>query len=178
MNRSLMTALTLGAAVLATTLSPSTALAHGNAHPTGAAVKKEQKPWGIAGDRRAVRRTLTIRMDDQMRFIPEHFEVREGDTLRLILPNDGVNKHEFVLGTREELAAHAELMKKFPDMEHDEPYMAHVAPGEQGEIVWNFNRPGEFQFACLISDHYEQGMVGSLKVLPRTAKTRVVRPAP
>jgi hypothetical protein len=34
--------------------------------------------------------------------------------------------HEIVIGTREELQAHAELMKKHPNMEHDEPYMAHV----------------------------------------------------
>ena len=35
--------------------------------------------------------------------------------------------HEFVLGTKKELDEHAALMLKFPNMEHDEPYMAHVA---------------------------------------------------
>ena len=57
-------------------------------------------------------------------------------------------------------------MVKFPNMEHDEPYMAHVKPGESGEIVWTFNRPGDFDFACLIAGHYQAGMVGKIKVAP------------
>jgi plastocyanin len=56
------------------------------------------------------------------------------------------------------------LMKKFPNMEHDEPYMAHVEPGKQGTIVWHFNRAGEFDFACLLHGHYQAGMVGKIKV--------------
>jgi uncharacterized cupredoxin-like copper-binding protein len=72
--------------------------------------------------------------------------------------------HEMVIGTRRELDKHAELMKEFPDMEHDEPYMAHVAPGEVGTIVWQFNRAGDFNYACLIPGHYEAGMVGKVEV--------------
>lgn len=55
-------------------------------------------------------------------------------------------------------------MLKFPTMEHDEPYMAHVGAGKTGEIIWTFNRAGEFDFACLIPGHYQAGMVGKLKV--------------
>jgi uncharacterized cupredoxin-like copper-binding protein len=72
--------------------------------------------------------------------------------------------HEFVIGTKAENAKHAELMVKFPNMEHDEPWMAHVPPGKTGEIVWHFNRAGEFEFACLIAGHYQAGMVGTIKV--------------
>ncbi len=53
----------------------------------------------------------------------------------------------------------------FKNMEHDEPYMTHVAAGKSGELVWNFNRPGEFDFACLIAGHYQAGMVGKIKVI-------------
>jgi plastocyanin len=28
----------------------------------------------------------------------------------------------------------------------------------------NFNRPGEFDFACLIAGHYQAGMVGKITV--------------
>lgn len=42
--------------------------------------------------------------------------------------------------------------------------MAHVAPGKTGEIVWNFNRAGDFDFACLITGPYQAGMVGQIKV--------------
>lgn len=58
-------------------------------------------------------------------------------------------------------------MVKFPNMEHSEPYMAHVAPGRTGEIIWNFNKPGDFDFACLIAGHYQTGMAGKIKVLAR-----------
>ena len=179
-NLPLRTAMNLAKLILAAaalTLGPLSAHAHGNAHhDTTAPIKNEQKDWGIAGDRQSIRRTVTIRMDDEMRYTPDHVEVRQGDTVRIVLPNDGVTKHEFVLGSASELEAHAALMQKFPDMEHDEPYMAHVAPGETGEVVWNFNRAGAFQFACLISDHYQQGMVGTLRVVARNAAP-VVRKA-
>jgi uncharacterized cupredoxin-like copper-binding protein len=153
--------------VAAAALATPVAHAHGDApHARTTPVVRQQTDWGIAGAASAVRRTVVIRMDDDMSFAPDHIEVRQGETVRLVLHNDGVMKHEFVLGTAPELAAHAELMRKFPDMEHDEPYMAHVPPGERGEIVWHFNRAGEFQFACLISDHYQRGMVGTLRVVP------------
>jgi uncharacterized cupredoxin-like copper-binding protein len=58
-------------------------------------------------------------------------------------------------------------MKTFPNMEHEEPYMAHVAPGRQGEVVWQFTRPGEFLFGCLLPGHFDAGMVGRVRVLAR-----------
>ena len=144
----------------------SAAMAHGDAeHKQAGAVKKEQKAWGIAGDAKQVKRTIEIRMNDNMRFTPDHIEVRQGETIRLVHVNNGQVMHEFVLGTKAELDEHAILMKKFPTMEHDEPYMAHVSPGKKGEIVWHFNRPGKFDFACLIPGHYEAGMVGTIKVV-------------
>ena len=36
-----------------------------------------------------------------------------------------------------------------PEMEHDEPCMAHFGPGRSGEIVWTFNRAGDFDFAAV-----------------------------
>ena len=128
---------------------------------------REQMPWGIAGDATAVQRTLTLRMDDAMRFAPHHIEVREGDTVRLQVLNQGQLLHETVLGTQDTLQEHAALMQKFPGMEHDASYMAHVRAGGQGDIVWQFNRPGNFDFACLIDGHYQAGMTGTITVLPR-----------
>ena len=55
-------------------------------------------------------------------------------------------------------------MKKFPEMEHEEAHMTHVKPGKSGEIVWQFDTPGEFQFACLLPGHFEAGMVGKVVV--------------
>ncbi len=136
---------------------------HGQAGP----LVKEQKPWGIAAEAREASRTIEIRMTDDMRFSPSNIDVREGETLRLRAVNQGKVMHEIVIGTREELQDHAEMMKKHPNMEHDEPYMAHVSPGQRGDIVWTFNRPGDFEFACLIPGHFEAGMRGTVRVTPR-----------
>ena len=144
----------------------STAFAHGDkAHDKAStAIKKEQKDWGIAGDAKDVVRTIDIQMEDNMRFTPDRLEVQRGQTVRFRLVNTGKVLHEMVLGTAPVLAEHAALMKRFPNMEHDEPYMAHVPAGKAGEIVWTFNRSGAFDFACLIAGHYEAGMVGKIVV--------------
>ena len=128
-------------------------------------VKKEQKPWGIAGDAKPGLRTVEFKMTDNMRFTPDKLEVKQGETIKFVLKNDGAVMHEFVLGTKKELDEHAALMVKFPTMEHSEPYMAHVGPGKTGEIIWTFNRAGDFDFACLIAGHYSAGMVGKIKVV-------------
>ncbi len=144
------------------------ALAHGDTHAAKTLVaKKEQKPWGIAGDAKSVTRTVRISMSDTMRFTPDKIEARQGETIRLVMQNTGKVLHELVLGTKKDLEEHAALMVKFPNMEHSEPYMAHVPPGKTGEIIWNFNKPGDFDFACLIPGHYQADMVGKIKVVAK-----------
>ena len=140
--------------------------AHGDEkHPAKSGpVKKEQKDWGIAGDAAQAKRRIDVGMSDTMRFTPDRISVKLGETVRFVARNDGRQMHEFVIGTRAENAKHAELMLKFPNMEHDEPYMAHVPPGKTGQIVWTFNRAGQFEFACLIAGHYQAGMVGTITV--------------
>jgi len=159
-------------AVLATVLlgiSLGAAAHEGRDHPKAGPVRKEQKDWGIAGEARAARRTIEVVMGDNMRFTPDRVEVRQGETVKLVIRNAGALLHEFVIGTRETLDEHAALMMKFPNMEHDEPYMAHVKPGASAQLVWTFNRPGEFDFACLIAGHYQAGMVGKIQVVPAAA---------
>lgn len=153
--------------VLGGLLCSTAALAHGDAQHSGhaAATVKEQKPWGIASDAGEVDRTIEIRMTDQMRFTPDRLQVKQGETIRFVHRNDGKMLHEFVIGTRAELDEHAALMARFPGMQHDEPYMAHIAPGKREEMIWTFNRAGEFDFACLIAGHYQAGMVGTIQVL-------------
>jgi uncharacterized cupredoxin-like copper-binding protein len=141
------------------------ALAHGDAtHPKTGPLKKEQKDWGIAGEASRAKRTIDVQMLDTMRFVPDRIDVKQGETIRFTASNTGKVMHEFVIGTKQENEKHAALMLKFPNMEHSEPYMAHVPPGEAGQIVWTFNRPGEFEFACLIAGHYQAGMVGKIVV--------------
>ena len=119
-------------------------------------------PFGRPGNPRAVGRTVTIRMSDAMRFTPDSVTVKRGETIRFVVRNEGKVLHEMVLGDDEGLKAHAALMRKFPEMEHDEPYMVHVSPGKTGEMIWTFDKPGQIGFACLIPGHYEAGMTGKV----------------
>ena len=109
-------------------------------------------------------RTITIEMSDKMRFTPSDLAVKKGETVRFIVKNTGQVKHELSLGTQAELLEHLEQMRKFPDMEHDEPSKITLGPGKQGEIVWQFTKAGVVDFACLIPGHYEAGMKGAIKV--------------
>lgn len=156
-----MTSFTRRTSLAALAALPGLARAHGEMkHAPAAPAKVEQTDWGIAGEARAARRTVEIRMTDAMRFAPATVTVRPGETLRFVVHNDGKLMHEFVIGTPAALDEHAALMVKFPDMEHDAPYMAHVPPGGRAEVVWRFNRGGDIRYACLIAGHYQAGMVG------------------
>lgn len=128
------------------------------------AARVEPTDFGQEGDPRKVTRTIRVDMADTMRFTPARQVVKKGETVRFVVRNRGQVLHEMVLGTPEALKAHAELMKKFPDMEHADANMAHVKPGRTGEIVWQFTRPGQFEFACLQPGHFEAGMVGAVVV--------------
>ncbi|MOA27024.1 Copper binding protein, plastocyanin/azurin family [compost metagenome] len=103
-------------------------------------------------------------MSDNMRFSAPLITVKQGETIRFVVKNLGKVKHEFSLGTEQELLEHYEVMKKFPDMEHDEPSKVSLAPGGKGEVIWHFSKAGTVNFACLHPGHYDAGMKGRIKV--------------
>ena len=143
------------------------AMAHGNEpHEKAASAheKAEDTPFGEAGDPSKVARTVRISMSDAMRFDPAEIRVKKGETLRLVATDTGKVPHEIVLGTMQELKEHAALMRKFPNMEHDEPNMMDVKPGGTRQIVWQFTKPGDFYYGCLQPGHFEAGMVGKVIV--------------
>ena len=148
-------------------VSIGVALAHGEKPPAGRGVdysKAEETPFGRAADPRKAKRTVRVEMTDQMRFVPAEITVNRGEIVRFVPVNKGQVMHEMVLGTMDELKQHAEVMKKHPDMEHDEPHMAHVPPGKSGQIGWQFTRAGEFFYGCLIPGHFDAGMIGKVIV--------------
>jgi uncharacterized cupredoxin-like copper-binding protein len=126
--------------------------------------RAEETPLGKAVDPAGARRVVRVRMGDTMRFTPASLTVRRGESVRFVVTNDGKLMHEMVLGSLEELRAHAEMMRKHPGMEHDEPNMVHVAPGRTATMGWRFTKAGEFHYGCLVPGHFEAGMVGRIVV--------------
>jgi uncharacterized cupredoxin-like copper-binding protein len=145
------------------------AFAHGekaHAAPTIDYSEVEETAFGRAADPRKAKRTIRVDMSDEMRFRPAELAVKQGDVIRFVVANKGKVLHEMVLGTMDDLKKHAELMRKHPGMEHDEPHMAHVSPGKTGEMGWQFTKSGQFYYGCLIPGHFEAGMIGKVKVTP------------
>ena len=141
--------------------------AHGDEHGMPAMKKPammEETAFGRTGDPKKVTRTVKVLMDDNFHYTPARIVVKQGETLRIVANNKGKLLHEIVIGSLDELKEHAKLMRKFPDMEHEAAYMAHVAPGKSEEIVWQFTKPGDFKFGCLVGGHFEAGMVGDISV--------------
>ena len=123
-----------------------------------------QNAIGKPGIEKQTNRTVNVEMTDAMRFVPAEISVRQGETIHFIVRNSGKLRHEFVLGTEKALKEHAELMKKFPSMEHVESNMVTVEPGMSGDVVWQFTKAGRVLFACLQPGHYDAGMKGVVRV--------------
>lgn len=147
------------AITLLTSLSVAPAFA-GGTHAGG----HEESAIGQPGKAANVTRTIQLDATDNMRFSMPLITAKQGETIRFVVKNLGKVKHEFSLGTEKELLEHYEQMKKFPDMEHDEPSKVSLAPGAKGEVIWQFSKAGTVNFACLHPGHYDAGMKGLIKV--------------
>jgi uncharacterized cupredoxin-like copper-binding protein len=122
---------------------------------------------GELGDPKKPFRIVQVTMLEdgkKMLFEPALVEVRLGEQVRFEIFNEGSWNHEFVLATEAANRKHAELMKKFPDMEHDDPNSLRLSPFASGSILWKFTKRGAFEYACLIPGHLEAGMHGAVIV--------------
>ena len=122
---------------------------------------------GEPGNPKKSSRVVTVVMSDDdgaMRYNPDRLVVKKGEQVRFIIQNKGVLRHEFTLASVEDNNKHAEIMKKYPDMEHDDPNGKTVDPSKTAEILWRFSKSGTFEFACLIPGHREAGMHGTVAV--------------
>ncbi|WP_410473470.1 plastocyanin/azurin family copper-binding protein [Guyparkeria sp. TX1] len=148
-------------ALITSLLLPLTALAAGqHAGGHGDAGTATGEPGQMA----EVDRHIEVRMDDQMRFEPSSIDVQAGETVRFRVINTGDQPHEMVIGSIEDLKAHAEEMRQHPGMAHDEPNMIQLDAGESGDLVWRFTQAGQIDFACLLPGHLEAGMKGRIDV--------------
>ncbi|WP_020395012.1 cupredoxin domain-containing protein [Thiolinea disciformis] len=111
-----------------------------------------------------VQRVVEVRMDDNMRFTPDKLDVKPNEVVKIVVNNRGKIKHELTLGDAKALQEHAQAMLKHPNMEHNDPNMVALEPGQTGEIIWQFTQAGHVDFACLQPGHFEAGMKGVVNV--------------
>lgn len=147
---------TIGLALIAFSTLPEPADSHEqHAHESYAA--------GEPGDVNKPARVIEIEMSE-MAYTPSRIEVKRGEQIRFVIRNAGSEDHEFLLATTKANLKHAEVMKKHPHMEHDEPNGVRLAPKKSAEILWRFTRAGSFEYSCLIPDHRDYGMIGRVTV--------------
>jgi uncharacterized cupredoxin-like copper-binding protein len=123
-----------------------------------------ERPFGREGDPRKVKRVIRIEMSDTMRYFPAEFRVKRGDTVRFVLKNTGKMPHDMVIGSMDELKKRAALVKENGDAPLKGAAAARVAPGGSARLVWQFTRPGEYYYGCLVPGHFDAGMIGTIVV--------------
>jgi uncharacterized cupredoxin-like copper-binding protein len=145
----------LAAAGLLLALASTAALAHGDDEASSA---------GQPGDAKSATRTVAVTMFDTMRFEPATIAVKKGETIHFVIKNEGKVRHELILGSKQELKEHEDMMRAMPNMTHHDANSVTVDPGRTGDLVWRFTRAGTFDFACLEPGHFEAGMKGTVGV--------------
>ncbi len=109
-------------------------------------------------------------------FDVERIEAEAGQTIRLVLDNQGVLEHDFSI-IEIPLSGEATVTKSagampghdmgHDDMGHaaDEPAVHVAAPGgDRAGVEFAPTSPGEYEFYCTVSGHREAGMRGVLVV--------------
>lgn len=147
-----------------------------------------QSNAGRPGDITTIDRTIEVKIGD-MFFLPGSVEVKAGETVRFLLKNDGALLHEFNLGSPESHVAHQKEMAamfqsgalsssgahdmeamghmsgmKMVGMEHGDANSVLVEPGATAELVWQFSKANNLEFACNVPGHYQSGMLGKVNV--------------
>ena len=139
-------------------------LAHGPGHSMGG---------GKPGEAGKETRVIEVVATDNA-FSLKSLQVNDGETVRFVVRNDGIDPHEFLIGTESEHAEHRQMMRAMMQQHkagghaHAMPMMdAHesgvsVLPGKTASFVWTFARTPLLEFACDIPGHYEDGMHGAI----------------
>ena len=117
--------------------------------------------FGSPGKESEINRAVEVRASDDMRFTPGKIDVKQGETIKFVVKNVGQVRHEFAIGDRASQRAHALMMKKMPNMKHeDDPTAVTIDPGQTQTVIWKFDKKpaGPLEFACHEPGHYEAGM--------------------
>lgn len=109
-------------------------------------------------------------------FEPSEIEVAQGETIHFVFVNEGVIKHEAVIGDAHVQEEHAEEMESSghgdepmesgaaSGMHMDEGGEVELEAGETGTLDYTFDTPGTVYIGCHEPGHYDAGMVVTVTV--------------
>lgn len=107
---------------------------------------------GTAASPRVVRLVAT----GQLRFVPDVVTVRQGETITFEITTVGMSVHEFMVGPAVDVAADSP----------GTPEIADIGMMQTRSLTYTFVGTGPFAFACHAPGHYEDGMRGTIVVVP------------
>lgn len=115
-------------------------------------------------------RTIEIIARD-IEFSVSEIDVKQGETVRFIIRNEGELDHDFTIGDADIQATHRaqmqEMMLGLGDGHrhmHNAANAVMVAPGATAELLWTFGNDTNVEFGCNIPGHFESGMAGKFDV--------------
>lgn len=107
---------------------------------------------GTASAPRVVRIVATPRL----RFVPDAVTAKQGETITFEVTTMGPIVHEFMVGPAADVAAD----------KPGTPEIADLGMMQAGSVMYTFDGPGPYAFACHAPGHYEAGMTGTITVVP------------
>ena len=120
--------------------------------------------FGTPAQAASADRTIKVHALDELAFHPGKLSVKEGETIRFVVTNDGRTRHEFVIGDEAYQDEHQQAMAHGGAHDGELGNAVDLPPGETGELTWTFTTPGEVMYACHVAGHYDGGMVGTVSV--------------
>lgn len=126
---------------------------------------------GRFGEAGKVARVINVVATDNA-FSLKSLQVKDRETVRFVVRNEGFAPHEFIIGTVAEHAEHRTMMRELIERRkkgepHSMAAMDHasgvwIERDKTATFVWIFARAPNLEFACNIPGHYEDGMKGAI----------------
>tara|TARA_R110002074_G_scaffold99392_1_gene214721 strand:+ start:23766 stop:24410 length:645 start_codon:yes stop_codon:yes gene_type:complete len=121
-------------------------------------------PVGRPAAQQEATRTIDVSAFDTMRYaFLSATDIKQGDIVKFVITNKGEIPHEFSIGDEAEQEKHRAMMRKMPDMVHQDASTVTIQPGETEILTWKFNTV-DVVIACNIPGHYEAGMFKKIKL--------------
>jgi uncharacterized cupredoxin-like copper-binding protein len=109
-------------------------------------------------------RVIAVSTADTLRFAPDVFNVRAGETVAFDVSNSGAVPHEFVIGDASAQQAHENEMSA--GRMAGEPNAVEVPAGQTVRLVYTFDLPGTLEIGCHVPGHFAAGMRGTITISP------------
>ena len=114
----------------------------------------------------AAPKQAVILMNDEMRFVPDSFTVKQGDTVTFEVKNVGSLDHELFIGNQAQQDEHETEMRQMGSMMHDHATGVGVVGGQSKTLTLKFSQAGTFLMGCHVPGHWTAGMRGTIVVDP------------